>query len=123
MLPRILLLLSLSLGLSLSACVRRELTPAEKLVGSWQIANVPEIQKHFSMEIKLAKMTFEDGGKLLCDIGNKVETGRWEVDDLGTILSLKADSVAFNDPLKLLFEDERTIYIENNGLRFLFKKI
>jgi hypothetical protein len=92
----ILLLLGL---LALSACRKKELTPREKLIG------------------------FEEDGKLVTNIQNKAETGTWTVDDRGTLLHIKADSLPFNDPLPLKFEDERTIYITTNGIKLLFKKI
>jgi hypothetical protein len=116
----ILLLLGL---LALSACRKKELTPREKLIGSWLISNVPDVQKYYSAEIKTAKMTFEEDGKLVTNIQNKAETGTWTVDDRGTLLHIKADSLPFNDPLPLKFEDERTIYITTNGIKLLFKKI
>ena len=111
------------------SCGSRQINYKEKLEGIWQISNFSEIMKseeeskYDSEEIRNATLAFESNGKLIANIGKKRQDGKWSVSKDGRVLQLKADSLKFDENLKLIFENERTISIYNNGKKFELKKI
>lgn len=114
----------LALTFFLPACKRAAPSPSEKIVGTWLIANIPEVQKYHPRSLKLAKMRFEEEGVLRMSLdSNSVETAQWTLDDAGTLLKLKADSSRFHDPVPIYFEDDFTIWLLNDGITYQFKKI
>jgi hypothetical protein len=123
------LLTFFSLYFLFSACSSTQINYKEKLEGIWQISNFSEIMKHGddskydSEEIRNATLAFESNGKLIANIGKKRQDGKWTVSKDGRVLQLKADSLKFDEKLKLIFENERTITIYNNGKKFELKKI
>ena len=113
----------------LTSCGSKQINYKEKLEGIWQISNFSDIMKHGdeskydSEEIRNATLAFESNGKLIANIGKKRQDGKWTVSKDGRVLQLKADSLKFDENLKLIFENERTISIYNNGKKFELKKI
>jgi hypothetical protein len=111
------------------SCSSKYINYKEKLEGIWQISNFSDIMKHGdeskydSEEIRNATLAFESNGKLIANIGKKRQDGKWTVSKDGRVLQLKADSLKFDENLKLIFENERTISIYNNGKKFELKKI
>ena len=134
----------LLLGLcGLSACGDdTEMTQyQDMLIGTWQLNNAGDLQPFYNDSpfiLKDAQKTFEDDGaletRLLSSRDNKTwitETGTWSVtqspiiDQLVTneSLYLTASNGPFDDGIYIAFEDERTFFIELNGLQYQFVKL
>lgn len=124
------ILFSLFSFLLLAACGRGKFIDyKEKLEGTWQLNNAPDILKagdapnYTAEQLRKSTLVFKAGGKLETNVGNDAGTGTWDVSIDGTRLTLLADNVRFGESLYLSFENERTIIITNTGKKFVFKKI
>ena len=114
----------------LSACGGNKFIDyGEKLVGTWQLSNAPEILKaadapnYSAEELRKSTLIFKPGGKSETMVGKDAGTGTWEVSTDGSRLTLVSDSMRFEENLALSFENERTIIITNTGKKFIFKKL
>ena len=121
-----LLLLALSLFV---ACSGNSINYAEKLEGKWELSNVSAILKagyggNYDFEaLNAAYLKFNADGRYESKIDQLENKGYWEVAQDGRSIQLKADSVPFDEKLKLRFENERSIFIYNNGKEYQLKKL
>ena len=118
----------LSLVLLAGACKPGEPTPEEILqMGKWRIDNVNEISKYFNnRNIKDSYMLFNEDGSLFTQVGtDKPETGTWRLSDDKEFLHVTKDSGVYvgADSMPIIFDDQRTIIIRNNGIDMVFKRL
>jgi hypothetical protein len=111
------------------SCNRKSIDYKEKLCGIWQISNAADILKVKdypglnSEDISKGTISFTKNGKLLTNIGKLQHKGKWSVSEDGTALKIKADSIRFDENIPIAFENERTIVINNAGIKFVMSKI
>lgn len=121
-----LLLLALALFV---ACSGDSINYAEKLEGKWELSNVSAILKagyggNYDFEaLNAGYLKFNANGSYESKIEQLENKGQWGVAQDGSFIQLKADSLPFDDKLKLRFENERSIFIYNNGKEYQFKKL
>lgn len=113
---------------------------AERLVGSWELKNIGDLQVAYRNKpfmLKNATMIFEDDGSLetrmLSARDGKTwitESATWEVTQrpittrfTGETLTIKSDNGPFNDKIFIEFTDERTFYLVLNELQYQFVKL
>ncbi len=121
---------TLCIALLFFSCGKKSIDYKEKLQGIWQLSNVPEVLKvsgdeisYKADELRTATIAFESGNKLITNVNKITQKGTWSVSDDGSVIMLKAEGLRFDEKMALIFENERTISIKNNGKKFVFKKV
>ena len=117
----------------LGACGDDSIDYREKILGTWELKNVGDLQIHYRERpfvLKNAQLTFDSNGNLQTKLNSSknadtwiTEQASWSMPREGQALSIKSEKGPFNDVLEIFFTDERTFNIILNDLEYIFVKI